>query len=121
MKFIPLFKVSSMQNAIYSYTSILDFEMTCTEDSIDSEVLDLGHNGIIEIQITTHESEKLFGSVENVWVESVDLLFEKYKNRGLIGKSESPVHQCPIDQTWGRREFYATDSDGNTIRFMQNI
>jgi catechol 2,3-dioxygenase-like lactoylglutathione lyase family enzyme len=121
MKFVPLFKVSNIQKAINFYTNILDFELTDPKDSIESSVVDLGHNGVLEIQITTHESEILFGSVVNVWVENVDLLFEKYKNRGLVGKSESQVHQSPIDQTWGRREFYATDSDGNTLRFMQNI
>ncbi|MES2797434.1 MAG: VOC family protein [Bacteroidota bacterium] len=119
MKFIPLFKVSNMLQAINFYTTILDFEMTCPEDTVDSAVIDLGHNGIMEIQITTHESEKLFGSVVNVWVDDVNELFEKYKSRGLIGKPDSPVHLSPIDQTWGRREFYASDKDGNTLRFVQ--
>ncbi|WP_432327650.1 hypothetical protein ACRQ5D_30765 [Mucilaginibacter sp. P25] len=32
---------------------------------------------------------------------------------------ESPVHQGPTDQTWGTREFYVTDTDGNTLRFCQ--
>jgi len=27
----------------------------------------------------------------------------------------------PTDQTWGTREFYVTDADGNTLRFCQPI
>jgi len=29
------------------------------------------------------------------------------------------VHLGPVDQTWGTREFYVTDLEGNTLRFMQ--
>jgi len=29
------------------------------------------------------------------------------------------VHQGPVDQTWGAREFYADDPSGNTVRFIQ--
>jgi hypothetical protein len=27
------------------------------------------------------------------------------------------VHAAPVDQTWGTREFYVSDPDGNTLRF----
>jgi hypothetical protein len=29
------------------------------------------------------------------------------------------VHEGPLDQSWGTREFYVDDPDGNTIRFTQ--
>jgi len=121
MKIIPLLKVSDMQAAIRHYTEVLDFVMTCPEDTVDSPVVDLGHEAM-EFQITTHENERLFGSVIYVWVDDVDSLFAKYKSRGLnTNRPNSPVHQGPVDQTWGRREFYVTDADGNTLRFCQNI
>ncbi|OCX54391.1 hypothetical protein BEL04_09070 [Mucilaginibacter sp. PPCGB 2223] len=111
-----------MRAAIRHYTEVLDFVMTCPEDTPDSPVVDLGHEHT-ELQITTYESERLFGSVIYVWVNDVDLLFAEYKNRGLdtSHKPNSPVHQGPTDQTWGRREFYVTDADGNTLRFCQAI
>jgi len=121
MKVVPLFKVSDMQAALKHYTEVLDFVMTWPGDTPGSPVVDLGHDGTLELQITTHESERLFGSIANVWVEDVDVLFDKYKKRGMLGKPNSPVHQGPIDQTWGRREFYATDPDGNTLRFVQPL
>jgi uncharacterized glyoxalase superfamily protein PhnB len=122
MKMVPLFKVRNMRAAIKHYTEILDFEMTWPEDTPDSPVVDLGNAGA-DFQITTHESERLFGSVAYIWVDDVDALFAKYKSRGLdtSAKSGSPVHQGPVDQTWGRREFYVTDADGNTLRFCMPI
>jgi uncharacterized glyoxalase superfamily protein PhnB len=122
MKIVPLFKVRDMRKAIAHYTEVLDFEMTWPEDTPESPVVDLGHEER-EFQITTHESPALFGSVAYVWVDDVDGLFAKYKGRGLdtSGYRNSPVHQGPTGQTWGRREFYVTDRDGNTLRFCQNI
>jgi catechol 2,3-dioxygenase-like lactoylglutathione lyase family enzyme len=122
MKLIPIFKVSDMRAALRHYTEILDFVMTDPDDTVNSPVIDLG-NGEAAFQITTHESERLFGSVANVRVEDVDALFAKYISRGLNteGKEGSPVEQGPIDQTWGRREFYVKDADGNTLRFVQPI
>lgn len=122
MKFIPLFKVRDMATALRHYTQVLDFVMTWPDDTMDSPVIDLGHREM-ELQITTHESERLFGSVVNVWVDDVDSLFALYKSHGLnaADKPNSPVHQGPINQTWGRREFYVTDPDGNTLRFCQNM
>ena len=122
MKIVPLFKVRNMRAAIAHYTEVLDFEMTDANDSADSCVVDLG-NGDAAFQLTVMEGDYLFGSVANVWTDDVDSLFAKYKSRGLdtSGKTGSPVHQGPTDQTWGRREFYVTDADGNTLRFCQPI
>lgn len=109
-----------MAAAIEHYTNVLDFVMTCPEDTLQSVVVDLGHEKM-ELQLTTIESDRLFGSVVYVWADDVDALFAKYRNRGLdtSAKPNSPVHQGPIDQSWGRREFYVTDADGNTLRFCQ--
>ena len=111
-----------MRAAVQHYTEVLDFVLTCPDDTPDSPVVDLGHEEM-ELQITTYENEKLFGSVVNVLVPDVDALFAKFIKRGLdiSAKKHSPVHSGPVDQTWGRREFYVTDVDGNTLRFCQKI
>ncbi|MNI43526.1 VOC family protein [Pedobacter ghigonis] len=59
--FIPLFKVRDMRAAIQFYTEVLDFRMTWPDDTTDSPVVDLGHENM-ELQITTYESDSLFGS-----------------------------------------------------------
>ena len=108
--------------AIRHYTEVLDFRMIWADDTPDSPVVDLGYEEMA-FQLTTYESERLFGSVIYVYVDDVDSLFTKFIGRGLdtSAKPESPVHQGPVDQTWGRREFYVTDVDGNTLRFCQYI
>lgn len=122
MKVIPLFKCSNMTNAIAFYTGVLDFQLKYKEASAGDWVVDLVNNEI-ELQLTILENNTLFGSVVNVWVPDVDSLFEKYIDGGLdtSNKEGSPVHQGPLDQSWGTREFYVTDSDDNTLRFCKPL
>lgn len=119
MKLVPLLKCSDMSAALHFYTSVLDFHLKYPDD-VETGVADLV-NVDIQIQLTVYERDSLYGSVVNIWVDDVDKLFKKYCSRGLdvSDKTESPVHQGPLDQTWGTREFYVTDSDGNTLRFIQ--
>lgn len=111
-----------MKNALGFYTGILDFRLKYAEASVNDWVIDLINEGA-ELQLTVLESDNLFGSVINVWVDDVDGLFKKYLERGLdtSNKKNSPVHQGPLDQTWGTREFYVTDDDGNTLRFCKAL
>ena len=123
MKMIPLFKCGNMKEAISFYTGILDFELKYpNETSYDDWVVDLV-NGDAELQLTTLEGNARPGFFVYVRVDDIDGLFKKYKQRGLdtSNKEGSPVHQGPIDQTWGWREFYVTDSSGNTLRFCKQI
>ena len=120
MKMIPLFRTRNMKEAIAFYTNILDFELREPGASPDDWVVLLA-NGDAELMLTSLEGDQKIGIATNVLVDNIDELFEKYKKRGLDTsyKVESPVHQGPIDQTWGTREFYVTDSDGNTLRFCK--
>lgn len=120
MRLIPLLKCSDMQAAVRFYTTILDFELTYPQEPLNDWAVDLAQ-GDVRLQLTCRDSGVQFGTVLNVWVNDLDVRFDHYLQRGLdtSGKGDSPVHQGPIDQTWGRREFYVTDADGNTLRFCQ--
>ena len=120
MKMIPLFRTRNMKEAIVFYTNILDFELSEPDASPDDWVVLLA-NGVAELMLTSLEGDQKLGIAANVLVDNIDELFEKYKKRGLdtSRKVDSPVHQGPIDQTWGTREFYVTDDDGNTLRFCK--
>jgi uncharacterized glyoxalase superfamily protein PhnB len=122
MKIVPLFKVRNLKQAIAFYTGVLDFELKYADGAESDWGAELV-NGDAELVLTIIESDTLFGSVVNVWVDEVDRLFQKYKERGLdtSHKKESPVHQGPLDQTWGTREFYVTDIDGNILRFCKAL
>ncbi len=122
MKMIPLFKCRNMKDAVDFYTRVLDFRLKYAEASVNDWVVDL-INDDAELQLTVLESDNLYGSVVNVWVDDVDGLFKKYLGRGLdtSNKKNSPVHQGPLNQTWGTREFYVTDNDGNTLRYCSTL
>lgn len=105
MKMIPLFKCSNMAASIRFYTEVLDFSLSDPADTAEAPVVDLA-NGDAWLQLTVVEGRS-GGSIVNVLVEQIDQLFEKYVQRGLdtSGKSDSPVHEGPIDQTWAGVSF----------------
>lgn len=120
MKMIPLFRVTHMRAAIHFYTRILDFKIKEPDATADDWVV-LLENREAELMLTVLEGDQKIGIAANVVVSEIDNLFNHYRARGLDQSERhgSPVHQGPIDQTWGTREFYVTDSDGNTLRFIQ--
>ena len=122
MKMIPILRCKDMKESIAFYTEILDFELKYPDSSPKDWVVDLV-NGEAEIMLTGLEGDQRLGFAVLVRVEDVDGLFEKYVKRGLdtSNKEESPVHQRPINQSWGMREFYVTDPNGNTLRFGKPI
>lgn len=119
---IPIFRCRDMEASISFYTGILDFELKEPDASPKDWVVALV-NGEAEILLTSLEGDQKPGFAVNVQVDDVDRLFEKYVKRGLdtSNKEGSPVHQGPINQSWGTREFYVTDADGNTLRFCKPI
>ena len=56
-----------------------------------------------------------------VTCDDVDALFTSFRARGLLAstRTDSPVHEGPLDQTWGTREVYIDDPSGNTLIFQQ--
>jgi catechol 2,3-dioxygenase-like lactoylglutathione lyase family enzyme len=117
-KVVPILKSSDLRRSLRFYTEVLDFTLSCPEASPEDGLLELASDGA-ELQLS-HEGH--FATPVNIFLQTadeVDALFAKYISRGLdiSGKKESPVHQGPLDQTWGNREFYVNDPDGNTLRF----
>lgn len=112
---IPVFHVSNMKKSFDFYKNILGFDLKHGESS-DDPVVNLA-NDFAEIQLSSIDGTDR--AVVNVRVDDVDGLFEIFLKRGLdtSNKKQSPVHQGPLDQTWGMREFYVTDADGHTLRF----
>ena len=120
MKAIPIMRCRNMRESLLFYTRVLDFHIKYAGATADEPVVTIV-NGNAEIQLSV--TDGVFGSPVNVRVDDIDKLFQKYIERGLkiSGKPNSPVHQGPIDQTWGMREFYVDDPNGNTLRFGMPI
>jgi catechol 2,3-dioxygenase-like lactoylglutathione lyase family enzyme len=116
MKLVPIIKCRDLARSIAFYTEVLDFQLADPSDT--SPVRDLVH-GDAALQLTSLAGDSVFNIAVNVDVPDVDAVFRTYVARGLdqSGYVTSPVHQSPVDQSWGMRELYVTDPDGNTLRF----
>src|SRR5512134_2923711 len=123
MAIIPTVRCRCMKDSLTFYTQVLDF--TCVEgDDSDSDpsFFVLEREGD-PLYLSSHRGDGEFGQAVVVIVNDVDAVFRKLRARGLKmpGNPGAPalVHEGPIDQTWGTREFYVDDPDGNTLRFTQ--
>ena len=118
MKIIPFLRCYNMKEAIAFYTTVLDFKLKYADANDDDITVDLV-NGEEELGLTTLAGDQKEKINVYIRVDDVDELFRKYVSRGLQvpNRPESPVHNGPIDQTWGMREFYVNDPSGNTLRF----
>ena len=121
MSLIPLMRCRDMRASVALYTGILGFERTdAHDDPAEHDFITLGRDGA---QLALSQDDGVFGTVVVVTVSDVDAVFRLFRRRGLRtpGNPDAPtqVHEGPIDQTWGTREFYVEDSDGNTLRFTQ--
>jgi hypothetical protein len=74
--------------------------------------------------LSSHRGDGELKQAIIVTTDDVDAVFRKFRKRGLRtpGNPDAPeeVHEGPIDQSWGTREFYVDDPDRNTLRFTQN-
>ncbi|HZM97750.1 MAG TPA: glyoxalase superfamily protein [Pyrinomonadaceae bacterium] len=66
----------------------------------------------VELHVSSFSGDGVAGGVVFVGVEDVDQLHEELKARGVV------IDMEPTDQTWGNREMYVHDPDGNSIRFV---
>ena len=120
MKTVPLLRCKDLRETIFFYTTILDFTVSFVNESDGEWVLGLIND----------DAELLLASMDGtprialyLKVPNVDSIFKNYVDRGLVvpNNPDSPVHNSPIDQTWGLREFYVNDPSGNTLRFATPI
>jgi catechol 2,3-dioxygenase-like lactoylglutathione lyase family enzyme len=117
MTFIPIFKVKDLPEAIQFYTSKFGFRAPkIATGPVVSLTL-----GKAEILLSTLEGDQKAGTNVNMLVEDIEEVFRniRYSGYDLNARPDSPVHQGIVEQTWGTLEFYVTDPDGNTIRFVQ--
>lgn len=123
MAIVPSLRCQNMKASLAFYTNVLDFlRVDGDDDTADPAFNVLSRDGDYLI-LSSHGGDGAFGSVVMVSTDDVDAVFRKFRARGLQtpGNPEAPqaVHEGPIDQTWGTREFYVEDPDGNTLRFTQ--
>jgi catechol 2,3-dioxygenase-like lactoylglutathione lyase family enzyme len=123
MAIIPTVKCSDLTRSVEFYTRVLDFDVRQEWSDLTDPGFAWLTRGDDILHLSSHSGDGVFGQAIVVEVGAIDALFDTFRARGLdpSPKPDSPVHQGPVDQSWGTREFYVDDPDGNTLRFTRRM
>lgn len=114
---IPVLHVSSSATAEEFYCRRLGFTQAFAYRFDDSQP-DPCYMGLTRDEVRLHVSsfsgDGVSGGVVFLVVRDVDELHEELKAKGVAIDLE------PTDQSWGNREMYVADPDGNSIRFVHS-
>ena len=123
MAIVPTVRCRNMKTSLAFYTDVLDFVRVDGDDSLNDPSFSVLSRDGDKLILSSHRGDGVFGQAILITTDDVDALFRKFRERGLQtpGNPDAPeaVHEGPIDQTWGTREFYVDDPDCNTLRFTQ--
>lgn len=122
---IPTVRCSRIQDSIHFYTQLLDFELAEDASEATDPAFVALKRGSAFLFLSSHSGDGVPGQAVSIVVDRVDALFRVFQARGLEtpGHPQEPteVHEGPIDQSWGTREFYVKDPDGNTLRYIEGF
>ena len=111
---IPLLHVRASAQAEAFYRDRLGFTLNTAVRgaNLDPCYMSISRGGV-ELHLSSMAEDGVPGGVVNIVVEDVDGLHRELLARGC------PIALAPTNQTWGSREMYVRDPDGNSIRFQQ--
>ena len=123
MAIIATVRCKNMKASLAFYTGVLDFQRVDGDEELTDPCYQLLARHGDKLILSSHRGDGEFGQAILVTTDDVDADARRFRTRGLRtpGDPSNPqmVHEGPIDQTWGTREFYVDDPDGNTLRFTQ--
>ena len=113
---IPLLHVSNSAAAENFYCQRLGFRREFThradEAKADPCYMGLSRDGVW-LHVSSFSGDGVSGGVVNLLVEDVDALHSELIAKGVR------IDVGPVNQTWGTREMYVKDADGNCVRFVR--
>lgn len=113
---IPLLHVSNSARAEDFYCNRLGFRRHFAYRPDDSKAdpcfMGLSRDGVW-LHVSSFSGDGVSGGVVGFLVDDVDALHAE-----LVARDVAIALQ-PTDQTWGNREMYVRDVDGNSIRFIR--
>jgi len=113
---IPLVHVSNSTAAEDFYCNRLGFRREFAH-RVDEAKADPCYMGVtrdgVWLHVSSFSGDGVSGGVVNLIVEDVDALHAELVARGVR------IDTGPVEQTWGTREMYVKDADGNCIRFIE--
>jgi len=124
MSIEPFLKCSDIKVSLNFYTNLLDFKVVQAPDPDPEAFMSVYAYLKREesfVHLSQHAGDGVFGNVIYVQVNNVDAIYSTFLNNGLKTQEKSGITMEPLEQTWGMKEFYVADPDGNRIRFGQQI
>jgi len=110
---VPIIKVSDIKASIDYYCNKLGFTEVNTYFPDDKKAI--GYASLIDKNIEIHLSnfpgDGVSGSVLYFYVNDIDQLYSRFV------ESSVNITVKLVLQTWGNKEFYVSDLDGNILRF----
>jgi len=113
---IPVLHVTSSTAAEQYYCGGLGFKrrFAYRPDEPKPEPCYMGfERDSVVFHVSTFPGDGVSGGVATFIVDDLDALHAELTARGV------PIDLEPIDQSWGNREMYLLDPDGNSIRFVE--
>ena len=112
---IPLLHVSAAARAEAFYCGQLGFTLSFANPvgntGTDPCYLGIRRDGA-ELHLSSFPGDGTAGGVVNIVLDEVDALHRELRARRV------PIDLPPVNQSWGTRELYVKDADGNSIRFQ---
>ena len=113
---VPVLHVSSAANAKRFYVAGIGFQVKFAyqpdEPRPDPCYMGLIRDGVI-VHVSSFPGDGVAGGAANIYVTDLGALHAELVSRGVAIELE------PTDQSWGTREMYLADPDGNSIRFVE--
>jgi catechol 2,3-dioxygenase-like lactoylglutathione lyase family enzyme len=113
---VPVLRVSDSVAAEGFYCNRLGFRREFAYRLDDTKpnpcYMGLSRDGV-ELHVSSFSGSGVSGGVVLLLVDDLDDLHAELVAKGV------PIALEPTNQTWGNREMYINDVDGNSIRFVQ--
>jgi len=114
---VPILHVRRIEAAEAFYCGLLGFRVAFSvpvhDDRPDPGYLGLTRDGV-ELHVSSYPGDGVGWGAAYFRVEDVDALHAEFVAKG------APIPDEPADTTWGTRELYVRDPDGNSLRFGQS-
>jgi catechol 2,3-dioxygenase-like lactoylglutathione lyase family enzyme len=115
---IPIFRCADIERALAFYTGTLGATVLWRDRTEPGPAYVAVKWRDHEIHVSSHRGDGAFGAASYLAVDDVDAVFAELRAHGYEPPADGgPVHAGPCDQTWGTRELYVRDPDGNCLRF----
>jgi catechol 2,3-dioxygenase-like lactoylglutathione lyase family enzyme len=115
---IPVHHCAEIERALAFYTSILGAKLLWRDREEPGPCFAAVRWRDHDVYLSSHAGDGVAGAATYFRVDDVDEVFDELRARGYVPPADrGPVHASPVDQTWGMRELYVLDPDGNCLRF----